>query len=348
MTNIYITNKTWGIKKEYVVEIISVDGKINQDTNYTCTDRIATLELSPTQVVTYCIYDRDDPTGRRFFKSSFELPFYTLTIDERTARCICDNIWESRPNIVNRSDVYLGVEFLFEYKNPVDRMLETKNKKENKNMKAYEDVVLVKLVTSGPATIGWFGTPYKRDLMKVVVKRAEGEYDDPEKAILALYMKALSGGHTPFHSRMNKAMKMMYAAIDKEREIEEAKLAREEKIDHTFGENIVESFKETFNATEVSQEIATSINNSLNRLTSYVKRLKETNKKMELNSIYGVNNAKVEKKGEAWTWDEISFLNRHYNSKSTKSIAMALGRSEAAVRAKAKRLGIKKGGKTNG
>ena len=69
---------------------------------------------------------------------------------------------------------------------------------------------------------------------------------------------------------------------------------------------------------------------------------------MELNSVYGVNNAKVEKKGEAWTWDEISFLNRHYNSKSTKSIAMALGRSEYAVRSKAKRLGIKKGGKTNG
>lgn len=222
------------------------------------------------------------------------------------------------------------------------------NDKENKPMEHHE-LRLVKLVTSGPATIGWFGTPYKRDLMKVVVKRAEGEYDDPEKAILALYMKALSGGHTPFHSRMNKAMKMMYAAIDKEREIEEAKLAREEKrAQHSFGEDVVEQFKETFNATEVSQEIATNINNSLNRLTSYANRLKETIKKMESNSVYGVNNAKVEKKGEAWTWDEISFLNRHYNSKSTKSIAMALGRSEYAVRSKAKRLGIKKGGKTNG
>jgi hypothetical protein len=222
------------------------------------------------------------------------------------------------------------------------------NDKENKSMEHHE-LRLVKLVTSGPATIGWFGTPYKRDLMKVVVKRAEGEYDDPEKAILALYMKALSGGHTPFHSRMNKAMKMMYAAIDKEREIEEDKLAREEKrAQHSFGEDVVEQFKETFNATEVSQEIATNINNSLNRLTSYANRLKETVKKIELNSVYGANNAKVENKGEPWTWDEISFLNRHYNSKSTKSIAMALGRSEYAVRSKAKRLGIKKGGKTNG
>lgn len=217
-----------------------------------------------------------------------------------------------------------------------------KKKEENKLMEHYE-LTLVKLVTNGPATIGWFMTPYKRDLRKVVVKRAEGEYDDPEKAILALYMKALSGGHTQFHSRMNKAMKMMYAAIDKEREIEEAKLAREEKIDHTFGENIVESFKETFNATEVNQEITNNINDSLNRLTSYANRLKDTVKKMELNSVYGANNAKVEKKGESWTWDEVSFLHRHYSSRSTKSIAMALGRSEYAVRSKAKRLGIKKG-----
>ena len=68
---------------------------------------------------------------------------------------------------------------------------------------------------------------------------------------------------------------------------------------------------------------------------------------MESNSIYGVNNAKVEKKGEAWTWDEISFLNRHYHTKSVKHIAMVLGRSEASVRAKARKLGIKRGGDTN-
>lgn len=254
-------------------------------------------------------------------------------------------------------------------KKPLQELLKEK-KDENKHMEHYE-LTLVKLVTNGPATIGWFMTPYKRGIMKVVVKRAEGEYDDPEKAILALYMKALSGGHTPFHSRMNKAMKMMYAAIDKEREIEEARLAREEKKSPTLAravEDAVEQFKTAFNAVLVkepeidetvekvvdeireskSQELASNINNSLNRLSSYVNRLKDTAKKIELNSVYGANNAKVEKNGTPWTWDEVSFLHRHYDSKSTKSIAMALGRSECAVRSKAKRLSIKKGGNTHG
>ena len=54
-----------------------------------------------------------------------------------------------------------------------------------------------------------------------------------------------------------------------------------------------------------------------------------------------------EKLGSRWSWDEISFLNRHYSTKSIQSIAMSLGRTEASVRVKAKRLGLKKGGNTN-
>jgi hypothetical protein len=186
-----------------------------------------------------------------------------------------------------------------------------------------------KVVVNGPATIAWVTTG-RNPAKKVVIKKADGDIYDLEKAMLLCWAKSLFSDDTDFHKWFKLNMKMFEEAYD-------ASKAK--------GDSNENAYLNCYNG----QEIANNINDSLNRLTSYANRLKEAvkNKKIELNSVYGANNVKVEKKGEAWTWDEISFLNRHYNSKSVKQIAMVLGRSEAAVRAKARKLGIKRGGDTN-
>lgn len=189
--------------------------------------------------------------------------------------------------------------------------------KENKTMPRF-----TKVVVNGPATIAWVTTG-RNPAKKVVIKKADGDVYDLEKAMLMCWAKSWFSDDTDFHKWFRLNMKMFEEAY-------EASKAN--------GDSIANAYPGCYNG----QEIANNINNSLDRLSE---RLKEAAKRINSSSVYGIK-AK-EKQGVAWSWDEVSFLNRHYSTKSVKHIATVLGRSEAAVRAKARKLGIKRGGDTN-
>lgn len=188
--------------------------------------------------------------------------------------------------------------------------------KENNTMR------FTKVVVNGPATIAWVTTG-RNPAKKVVIKKADGDIYDLEKAMLLCWAKSWFSDDTDFHKWFRLNMKMFEEAYE---------------VSKANGDSIANAYPNCYNG----QEIANNINNSLDRLSE---RLKDAAKKLYSTSVYGIK-AK-EKQGAAWSWDEVSFLNRHYNSKSVKHIAMVLGRSEAAVRAKARKLGIKRGGDTN-
>lgn len=229
---------------------------------------------------------------------------FTWDYDVKNQRIIID---------YEADDRFPWQELLKEYKPVVtcDRTFE-----ENNTMR------FTKVVVNGPATIAWVTTG-RNPAKKVVIKKADGDIYDLEKAMLMCWVKSWFSDDTDFHKWFKLNMKMF----------EEAYEASKAK-----GDSIENAYPNCYNG----QEIANNINDSLDRLSE---RLKVAANRLYSSGVYGIK-AK-DKKGADWSWDEVSFLNRHYSTKSVKHIAMVLGRSEAAVRAKARKLGIKRGGNTN-
>lgn len=189
--------------------------------------------------------------------------------------------------------------------------------KENKTMR------FTKVIVNGPATIAWVTTG-RNPAKKVAIKKADGDIYDLEKAMLLCWAKSWFSDDTDFHKWFKLNMKMFKEAYDKDR----PDVGELPAVD--------------------AMVISANINATLERMSKKLREYKE-----KINSTYGKASVgdnivnKKEKKGAVWSWDEVSFLNRHYSTKSVKHIAMVLGRSEAAVRAKARKLGIKRGGDTN-
>lgn len=238
----------------------------------------------------------------------------------------------AHPSIICTYGYYpMDKRIIIEY---IEEAIPWENKKEeNKHMR------FTKVIVNGPATIAWVTTG-RNPAKKVIIKKADGDIYDLEKAMLLCWAKSWFSDDTDFHKWFRTNMKMFKEAYNEAHpDIDELDVALNGKV------------------------IADGINATLDRMSQRIheyserinKRYAELAEKKE--PMYGddvvelfkatFNATEVQEPGAPWTWDEISFLHRHYSSKSTKSIAMALGRSEYAVRSKAKRLGIKKRGNTH-
>lgn len=225
--------------------------------------------------------------------------------------------WEYHPidrRVIIKNDPerdYPWQELLKEYKPVVtcDRTFE-----ENNTMR------FTKVVVNGPATIAWVTTG-RNPAKKVVIKKADGDIYDLEKAMLMCWAKSWFSDDTDFHKWFRINMKLFREAYD--------------EAHPDIGELPVVD----------AAAISKNINESLDRMSKALHKYKD-----RLNSVYGkaaVGDNIVNKSINKWSEDEIKLLKRHYSTKSVKHIAMVLGRSEAAVRAKARKLGIKRGGNTN-
>ena len=185
--------------------------------------------------------------------------------------------------------------------------------KENKTMR------FTKVVVNGPATIAWVTTG-RNPSKKVIIKKADGDIYDLEKAMLMCWAKSWFSDDTDFHKWFKLNMKMFEEAYDK---------------DHPdIGELPVVDAK----------AISENINATLDRMSKKLREYKE-----KINNIYGkaavgdnIVNKKDDKKINRWSEDEVILLKRHYKDSSMSDIAAALGRSEASVKAKAHRLGLDK------
>ena len=176
-----------------------------------------------------------------------------------------------------------------------------------------------KVVVNGPATIAWVTTG-RNPSKKVIIKKADGDIYDLEKAMLMCWAKSWFSDDTDFHKWFKLNMKMFEEAYDK---------------DHPdIGELPVVDAK----------AISENINATLDRMSKKLREYKE-----KINNIYGkaavgdnIVNKKDDKKINRWSEDEVILLKRHYKESSISDIAAALGRSEASVKAKAHRLGLDK------
>ena len=194
--------------------------------------------------------------------------------------------------------------------------------KETKTMtpKTYFDKVIV----NGPATIGFKKNGFKKnyytgDTDKYIIKKADGDAYDLEKAFLMLYAKSQFDSDEEFHKWFKVNMKMFKEAYDE----------AHPDID-------------SLPAVDVAA-ISKGINESLERMSKKLREYKE-----KINREYGVTKEddipkkNVVPKDRIWAEDEVKLLKRHYKSSSISDIASALGRSEAAVKSKAHRLGLDK------
>lgn len=190
---------------------------------------------------------------------------------------------------------------------------EVLKEKENNTMR------FTKVIVNGPATIAWVTTG-RNPAKKVVIKKAYGDSYDLEKAMLMCWAKSWFSDDTDFHKWFRLNMKMFKEAYDK---------------DHPdIGELPVVD----------AAAISKNINASLERMSKALHNYKD-----RLNSVYGkaavgdnIVNKKDDKKLNIWSEDEVHLLKRRYKTSSISNIAAALGRSEAAVKAKARRMGLDK------
>lgn len=178
--------------------------------------------------------------------------------------------------------------------------------------------VFNKVVINGPATIGWRYIGNK----KFVIKKADNDAYDLEKAFLMLYAKSQFDNDEEFHKWFRTNMKQFREAYDEAHP--DIGGLQWNRVD--------------------AAAISKNINESLDRMSKALHKYRD-----RLNSVYGkaavgdnIVDKKDDKKINIWSEDEVMLLKRRYKTSSISNIAAALGRSEAAVKAKARRMGLDK------
>lgn len=179
--------------------------------------------------------------------------------------------------------------------------------------------VFKKVVINGPATIGWRYIGNK----KFVIKKADDDAYDLEKAFLMLYAKSQFDNDEKFHKWFRTNMKQFREAYDEAHP--DIGGLQWNRID--------------------AAAISKGINDSLDRMAKKLREYKE-----KINREHGVTKEDAEPvkeidkpiKDKKWSEDEVNLLERRYETSSISNIAAALGRSEAAVKAKARRMGLDK------
>ena len=188
--------------------------------------------------------------------------------------------------------------------------------KEEKPMYKYLIVrpVFNKVIVNGPATIG-FRTRMRYNDKKFVIKKADDDAYDLEKAFLMLYAKSQFDSDEEFHKWFKVNMKMFKEAYNEAHpDIDELPAV---------------------DAKAISENINATLDRMSKRMHDYVDRI---NKRYDDIVKENHKTPRLRK----WTKEEEDLVKRYWKNKNIKLIAAALGRSEAAVKSKAHRLGLDK------
>lgn len=198
-------------------------------------------------------------------------------------------------------------------------------KEEKKQMKDLANAeirpLFNKVIINGPATIGFINDYNHNHPRKFIIKKADGDAYDPEKAMLMLVCKSQFSSDEEFHKWFKVNMKQFRKA-------------------YIEGHPDVGGLQwNRVDAASISKGINDSIDRMSQRMHEYAERI---NKRYTEFAEKKDSSRDTCKKGKTWEEHEIEFLRRRYGVASMSKIAMVLGRSEAAVKSKAHRLGLDK------